>query len=311
MFYQPPRPPTLASGSVHIRLAVPFLFSCLCAFEFPPLAYAQEAVVAEEENLRAEPNGAILGRLAPGTRVSPADRDGDWIQIEVRGFVFVPSLHVRSDGPLDLVVSAPGGENLREEPSGRISGRLESGTLLEEVSRIPGWIEVRRVGWMWAASLNVDADEGRNAILDSPSPLAEFPSPPPDPADPASGETTTDRFRAGAADATVVKSDVSVSDIVGDPSAYEGQLVELDLQFISVERAERLRSDFYEGEPFLLMRSAEGSGFVYLTVAPERISEMEAIPPLQGLRIVGRVRSAAAAFTGNPILELLEIESLP
>ena len=348
MFIQHPSPPTGA---------IPFALSCLLSSLVVPCveAQAQEAVVRMEENLRAEPNGVILGQLKPGARVSVEGRDGGWTQVAIRGFIFVPSLQVWTDGPLDLVVSAPDGENLRDEPSGRITGRLGEGTLLEEIERLPGWIEVRRVAWIWSASLEGVATSAAAEVAD-PEPSAQ----------PADRLAITEAWlRGGATGAPIlatpdgdtlaraepgsdlrvlaregnwariqiegwvwvpglvdgaaangpagepaVLSGVAAADLSTDPESYEGRLVELDLQFISVERAERLRTDFYEGEPFLLTRSAEGDRvFVYVAVPPERLPQVESISPLQEIRVVGRVRSAAAALTGNPILDLVEIET--
>ena len=63
MFIQHPSPPTGA---------IPFALSCLLSSLVVPCveAQAQEAVVRMEENLRAEPNGVILGSSSrvPGYR---------------------------------------------------------------------------------------------------------------------------------------------------------------------------------------------------------------------------------------------------
>ena len=86
-----------------------------------------------------------------------------------------------------------------------------------------------------------------------------------------------------------------------------GRIVALDLQFISLERAEPVRSDFYEGEPFLLMREpGEEGSFIYVAVPPDRLGEVEGISPLERMSVVGRVRRSAASLTGSPILDLIE-----
>ncbi|MEX0936111.1 MAG: hypothetical protein WD013_04335, partial [Gemmatimonadota bacterium] len=135
----------------------------------PAQSTAQEAVVRMEENFRAEPNGEVLGRLDPGARIRVGERNGGWTEATVQGFVFIPSLQVWPDSSLDLVVSAPEGENLRVEPAGRVAGRFEEGTLLEEVRRIPGWIEVRRTGWIWTPSIEEIASgaAARSGVSDS------------------------------------------------------------------------------------------------------------------------------------------------
>ncbi len=97
-------------------------------------------------------------------------------------------------------------------------------------------------------------------------------------------------------------------EVAADPGSFRGKLVQWDLRFISLERAEQVRTDFYPGEPFLLTRTITGGDrFVYVAVPPDRLEEVRALAPLERIRIVGRIRTAAAAHTGSPILDLLEL----
>ena len=80
-------------------------------------------------------------------------RRGNWVQLDLEGWVWTRSLQVSGDAALELVVAEPEGENLRDEPSGTVLGRLSRGTLLEEVRRVPGWILIRRRGWVWSPSV--------------------------------------------------------------------------------------------------------------------------------------------------------------
>jgi len=78
-----------------------------------------------------------------------------------------------------------------------------------------------------------------------------------------------------------------------------------------MERAEKIRTDFYEGEPFLLARtSTSGRSFVYVAVPPDRLGAVEGLIPLERVNVVGRIRTGAAALTGNPILDLIELTRL-
>ncbi len=97
-------------------------------------------------------------------------------------------------------------------------------------------------------------------------------------------------------------------EVTEDPETHGGQVVDWELQFISLEKAERVRTDFYEGEPFLLTRSTlSGRAFVYVAIPPERLADVEGLIPLERIRVVGRIRTGAAVLTGNPILDLLEL----
>jgi hypothetical protein len=106
-----------------------------------------------EDNFRREPNGGILGRLEAGAALRVVGREGNWVQVDVEGWVWLASLQAAS-GDLDLAVAVGGGENLRGGPSGTVIGRLADGTLLEELGREPGWAHVRRRGWVWSASVD-------------------------------------------------------------------------------------------------------------------------------------------------------------
>jgi hypothetical protein len=319
-----------------------------------PEVRAQTAVVQTEENFRVEPNGAILGQLSPGTRLAIEGEQGGWLQVTLEGFVWTRSMHIRSEGGFDLVITEADGENVRDEPQGRLAGRLVSGTRLVELERVPGWVRVRRTGWIWRASV---------AVEEAVAPQADDPQPADDAA-PAGAPAAADEWlvarqgglplltspdgdtvgrAAGGADLQVLSreggwarvrldgwvwvpgdeepdaaeaegeilSGLSPAEIASEPERYRGRRVELELQFLSLERAEAIRRDFYEGEPFLLTRSAEGERrFVYVAVAPERLPEVEGLAALDRIRVVGRVRVGAAAFTENPVLELIRLERL-
>lgn len=298
-----------------------------------------------EENFRVEPNGALLGRIRPGTAIVVETERGGWIRASLEGWIWGPSLEKRS-GRLNVAVSAAGGENLRAEPNGRILARVSRGTLLQEVERRPGWVRVRRTGWIWAQS--VARGEGVGPARPAPPATRAV----------QAGERPGGWVRAGGREAAVLTApdgdtlarvqrgaqlqvlarqgnwarvriegwtwlpglagatpadtaalaDVGPRAVASAPERYRGRLVAWRLQFISLERAEKVRTDFYEGEPFLLARSAEpDSRFVYVAVPPERVSEVEGLAPLEWVTVVGRVRTGAAALTGSPILDLLEL----
>jgi hypothetical protein len=99
------------------------------------------------------------------------------------------------------------------------------------------------------------------------------------------------------------------TDLRTDPEAHAGRVVAWTLQFISLERAEAVRTDFFEGEPFLLTRFGGGDGvFVYVAVPSQRLAEVEGLVPLEQISITGRVRTSASSLTGTPIVDLLVLD---
>ena len=318
-----------------------------------PARGQEMATLRVEENLRAEPQGVVLGRLAPGARVRVRSVQEAWVQVDVEGWLWTRSLQATDRMGFDLRVSADPEENLRTEPSGAVLGQLVAGALLEEREGVPevsGWTPVRRTAWIWAAS------------VDLPEPEAQGDAPAPGPALPPmeqGGEgvgwwSTSDRAplltgpdgdtlgvtRPGAEGRVLAREgnwirvrlegwvwsplevegaepvatemvETTRQDVADDPEAYRGRLVSWELQYVSLERAERIRTDFYEGEPFLLTRTPSGErGFVYVAVPPERLGEVEGLIPLERIRVVGRVRTGAAGLTGNPILDLMDLTRL-
>jgi hypothetical protein len=109
-----------------------------------------------------------------------------------------------------------------------------------------------------------------------------------------------------------IRTDVTLEDVAAAPDDFRGEVLQWDLQFISLERAEEIRTDFFVTEPFLLTRIGDsGEGFVYVAIAPERLGEAQGLSPLERIRVVGRVRTGSARLTGSPILELLSLDRIP
>jgi len=309
------------------------------------------ATLLVEENFRREPSDVILARLSPGMALDVLAQDGNWTNVEVRGWVWLASLGASDDDAFDLVVSLADGENLRSGPAGEIVGHLEEGTLLLEVERDASWAHVTRRGWIWTASLQMEEAGNGQARAGEPAgrPRVEA----------APARTPTGFSNVGAARAPILsapdgdtlavvspQSDVEVvgregswarvrvegwmwmpatqgattsadespvalepSDLASDPTAYAGRVVSWSLQFISFEHAEAVRTDFFEGEPFLLARFGGADGpFVYVAVPNDRVADVEGLIPLERVLVVGRIRTGASALTGTPIIDLVTIE---
>ena len=313
-------------------------------------AVGQVAVVQETENFRVEPNGTILGTLEAGATLSVVGQGEAWIEVALEGWVWMRSLQTTEHTEYDLSISNPQGENLRAEPQGTILARLNRATLVEQLGERPGWARVRRIGWVWRASVRIE-EGGVPTGLREGSPEETPATPPPTTdqwmragmegftvlADP-DGDTLA-RFRPGAevpilarqgnwvrvrmegwvwlpiaaevaegAPDSVDLTALTPRQVIAEPAAYRGRVVEWVLQFVSLEEAENVRTDFYEGEPFLLTRTVDGDiHFVYVAIPPERLGDVQGLTPLERLRVVGRIRTGAAALTGNPILDLLEL----
>lgn len=301
-------------------------------------------VRVERENFRAAPAGSILAEVVVDTRLTLGDARDQWRQATLEGWIWAASVREEAEDGHDLVVSAGNGENLRATPNGDILARIETGTRLEQVERRDSWVRVRRTGWIWQPSLRVEeavaapvtpteetppapatgerefvvASEGVQ-VLESPGGDATARIEPGASVEIVAREGDWARVRvegwaftgslAGADDSAAILRDVSAADLAADPDRYRGRLVEWPVQFIAIQQAERFRSDFLQGEHFILARGPRDEpGFVYLAVPAGRLSAARALTPLQRFTALARVRSPRSALTDAPVLDLIEID---
>lgn len=252
------------------------------------------------ENLRDVPNGEILARLREGMLLERVGQVENWYQVERQGWIWAPSITEQGTG---------GGEETGGESAG--AGEEAAGGGAEREAA-PGEMEIPT-----GAAERMAVDSVPTVLLATPE-----------------GDTVghalagaqvevTDRegdwarirmdgwVRAPALvspDSAAVSENLTVEALRADPDRYQGRRVRWTVRFISLERAERERSDFYEGEPFILARPTGGAeGFVYLAVDPDMLSRVEQLEPLETIEVVARVRTGSGALMGVPVLELLAI----
>jgi len=333
-----------------------------------PLSLPGQSVrlTVPEENFRKEPAATAGNRLATvleGAVLARTGERGRWSQVTLEGWIWKPSISSdRRDG-FDVVVSKPGGENLREQSDAgsRRVAILERGMLLDSLESRGNWVRVRRTAWIWSESVTGTSDpapagpaaagpgaatqppgsEGGdpaavaeaaagavlpNRLLIDEAPVLLLVSPEGDTVavlNPGADLSVLDRRGDWArvrlegwiwepstlpADSAAASDSLSASDLRANPTQYIGRRVRWPVQFVSLERAEAVRTDFYEGEPFILARPEDRSqGFVYIAVPPELLPRVEELRPLQVIEVLGRVRTGRSALMGVPILDLLAI----
>ena len=110
------------------------------------------------------------------------------------------------------------------------------------------------------------------------------------------------------ADPDSTLADLSVTDLRANPDQFRGRRVRWSVQFVSLEKAEAVRRDFYEGEPFILARAPDPSqGFVYIAVPAPLLSEVERFRGLEIIEVLASVRTGRSTLMGVPILDLLAV----
>jgi hypothetical protein len=253
---------------------------------------AFDLVVTEAggENLRSGPSGTILGRLEEGALLEELGGNDAWARVSRVGYIWSASLgaaEAASSDPIESASSATpstpptgpaarvpggfqsgGGGPILAAPDGDTLAVAEPSSDVEVLRREGNWARVRLEGWMWMPTAT---EPSSDEPVEEPTALEP------------------DQLRA-------------------EPEAYAGRVVSWSVQFISLERAESVRTDFFEGEPFLLARFGGADGpFVYIAVPSDRLADVEGLLPLERVDVTGRVRTGASALTGAPIIDLISL----
>jgi len=310
-----------------------------------PLHAQSVRVTVPEENFRKEPQATSANRLATvleGTILAVQERRGRWVLGTLEGWIWSASVESTDRDGFDLVVTRTGGENLRRSADAEAARAavLMQGMLLDSLGVQGDWIRVRRAAWVWAASTS-ETDEGPPtaiAAADSspaPRPLPErlvvgssgtglLVSPEGDTAavlGPGTdmevlarqGGWTRVRLEGWVWEPSTMAPDsagaagFSVADLRNNPEQFRGRRVEWTLRYVALQRAEAVRKDFYEGEPyFLASPPSRTRELVYVAVPPELVPAVEALAPLQTVDVVARVRTGRSQ-TGVPILDLIAL----
>ena len=244
---------------------------------------------AQGENLRETPSGTIFGRLGRGTLLEELERTPGWIRVRRRVWIWSASVVETSVAQAERAPAQaqpdPGRQPAARRPGGFVAAGERGSALLSAPSG--DTLALTAPG----AEMQVLAREGSWARVRLEGwawmpPVEEAP-----PAE-ASGD-----------------GPITPADLAADPAGYRGRVVTWALQFISLEHAEKVRTDFFEGEPFLLTRFGGGDGlFVYVALPPDRIEESDGLVPLERISVTGRVRTGASSLTGTPIIDLVALE---
>lgn len=245
------------------------------------------------ENLRATPNGEIRARAREGMLFTRLGRQGNWFRVQREAWMWAPSLDIRQ-------VQETG-----EGQGGDSSGGTGEGGSTEGSGEAPAREHV--VVGEQPVRLRTTARDGDSTATIYPGSDLEVLA--------RKGEWTRVRMDGWVRDPMLVspdsagvESDLTAAELRQNPEKYRGRRVRWTVQFVALRRAEAIRTDFYEGEPFLLARPPGSSeGFVYLAIPPELLSEAQNLKALQSIEVLARVRTGSSSLMGVPILDLLAI----
>lgn len=299
-------------------------------------------VVAQRVDVKWSATGRLLGWLGSGARVTRlAERDG-WSRVQLRGWLPASSVDPAAAGRYAV---RPFEEPLRASAGGRTIGGLRRGTQVTVARRAAEWIEIEIIGWLPDASVAPPPEGGAEDAAPEPAlPVVDA-----GPGQPAAGvgilaravelkEAPAGANLATLAEGTVVapletrsgwtrvaiqgwvpsaavraagSEDVRPEIVAAaDADAFVGRRATWTVEHVALQRADRLRRDFREGELYALARvpGPAGAGpYVYLAVPDGLADRFRRLQPFATVRVVGTVRTGRSALTGNPILDVEQI----
>ncbi len=258
---------------------------------------------APEENLRAAPAGPLVAKLPQGFVLA---KTGDgavnrWIHVQRAGWVQKSAVE-----PVAQVASS------RSAGADTVQGRLTTGTQpgvnpSDTGVGASGAVDPSRAQPARRTTL-YRAPDGPPAGTLAPSAAVRVLG--------RSGEWTRVELEGWVKSADLqsappgVLEGVSAAELRADPQRFASQVLRWTLQFIAVQQADELRPDMPNGATYLLARGPlPERGFVYVVVPEPKRAALATLTPLALIQVTGRVRAGRSRFLGNPILDLLSLET--
>jgi hypothetical protein len=104
----------------------------------------------------------------------------------------------------------------------------------------------------------------------------------------------------------------SAADLRADPVGTRGKIVRWEVEVISLQNADPLRSDLAQDEPYLLVRGpGTENSLMYVAVPGYLLTSVRALPPLARITILARVRTGRSEPVGIPVLDLESLTRQP
>lgn len=242
------------------------------------------------ENLRAAPNGDLVARLAAGVLLDEVERQSGWVRVRRVGWVYGDFL--------GRVAGAP--------PASRPSPTSPPQSADASPPPVPGDVGLDRAILRGDAEVKRSPDGATTGSLAAETPVKILAR---------SGEWVRIQTEGWVRESELRPSapgvlvGVTGAEVRSRPSEFTGKLLQWTVQFIAIQRADELRREIPQGQRYLLTRGPlPEAGFVYIVLGQEQLAEVERLPALAELVIIGRVRAARSQYLGNPVLDLVEMQ---
>lgn len=239
--------------------------------------------------LHREPASEPLGRAMGGVRFNEITRQGAWVRVQRPAWVWSPSLAAAPPPTPSRPAAnaAPAAASAAAPPADTSASTTQPAPVaLRALHGTPGGDTIASVSP--ATRLEVVGREGEWARV-----------------------RVEGWVRVGAngdVSQPGVLRDVSLRGLRADPERFRGATLQWQVQFMALQRADSVRTDFERGEPYILARDPGGEpGFVYVAVPADHLAAVRRLAPLERIEIVARVRNGRSPLTGHPVLELVEL----
>jgi len=267
----------------------------------PRAGYDLAVSRAPEENLRSAPAGALIARLPQGfllTRVAEGTA-GRWVHVTRAGWVEKAAVE-----SLPPVASSRADTGASETPGHGPGVNTPDTSASPSAPVDPSRVESARRTVLYRAP------EGAPAGTLAPSaPLRVLGR---------SGDWTRVELEGWVKSADLeiappgVLMGITAAELRTDPQRYAGQVLRWTLQYIAAQQADELRPEIPNGSRYFLARGPlPEHGFVYVIVPEAKRPQLESLSPLATIQVTARVRTGRTRFLGNPVLDLISLETLP
>jgi len=98
---------------------------------------------------------------------------------------------------------------------------------------------------------------------------------------------------------------LSAADIRSNPASARGKLVRWEVEAISLQAADPLRTGMRVGEPYLLaLGPGTEKALVYIAVPPSLLAAARSLAPMSPITVTARIRNGRSEPAGVPVLDL-------
>ena len=256
------------------------------------------------ENLRAEPNGSIVAHVRYGPLLERVEERGKWVHVRRRGWVPRSALEAPKVAarPKPRAAAQPPAYRPMEEQKPDTTRARPAGTPAATAAPVGA---TDRVEMARASTMFSTPDGSKLGTLEPGAPARVLAR---------AGEWTRVATEAWVRDADLKAAagealqGVSAAEVRANPERYVGQVLDWQLQLVSIQTADELRPEMPPGQTYLLTRGPlPEPGFVYVMIPRDQSQRFRALGPLAELTLRLRIRAARSKYLATPVAELVAV----